>query len=85
MTRAYRIYEAPDGCDMSYCGERDTLAEAKAFAETEPTGLQKSLWDTARAAGHCAGKSAPHGGIEDDEPISWHGASGWHCVVGVTY
>lgn len=85
MTRAYRIYKVPDGCSPSFCGERETLAEAKAFAETEPAGLERSLWDTARSAGHCDGMSAPDGGVEDDESISWHGPAGWHCVIGVTY
>lgn len=85
MTTAYRVYDVTEGCDPSFCGEYDTLAEARAVAETEPAGLEKSLWDTARAAGHCGGKSAPCGGVEDDETISWHGASGWHCVVRVTY
>jgi hypothetical protein len=84
MTTADRVYEAPEGCDPSFCGEYDTLADAQAAAVTEPAGLEKSLWDTARAAGHCAGMSAPEGG-EEGEPISWHGASGWHCVVPVEY
>lgn len=82
----YRVYEAPDGGDPSYCGEFDSLEEAEEYANTEPTGLVKALWDTARAAGHCAGMTAPPGGgIEEDEPLSWHGEQGWHCVVEVTY
>ena len=85
MTTKYRVYRAPEGCDSSFCGEYDTLAEAQQAAETEPAGLERSLWDTARAAGHCGGLTAPSGGVEDDEPISWHGASGWHCVVRVQH
>ena len=81
----YRVYEAPDGCDPSFCAECDTLDEATTLADSEPAGLPKSQWDTARAAGHCAGMSAPDGGEEDEAPISWHGESGWHCVVKVTY
>lgn len=85
MKTAYRIYDAPEGSDLSFCGERDTLEEAQQFAETGPVGLERSLWDTVRVAGHFAGMTAPDGGDEDEEPISWHGASGWHCVVRVLY
>lgn len=81
----YRVYLAEDGSDLIYCGERDTLAEAQSLAATEPAGLEKALWDTARAAGHCAGFRAPEGGEEDDEPMSWHGQHGWHCVVRVRH
>jgi hypothetical protein len=83
MTKAYRVYKAPDGCDVSFCGEFATLAEAQAHALTEPAGLERSLWETARAAGHCAGMTAPGGGDESDEPLSWHGNE--HCVVEVVY
>lgn len=79
----YRIYDAPEGCDQIFCGEYDTLAEAQEAADGEPGGLPRSMWDTARAAGHCGGLTAPDGGTEDEEPISWHGES--HCVVAVTY
>lgn len=79
----YRVYEAEDGCDLVYCGEFDDLTEAQEFAETEPGGLPASMWDTARAAGHCGGQTAPDGGAEDDEPISWHGTDGTYCVVAV--
>lgn len=82
MKKAYRVYEAAEGCDLVFCGERRTLAEARALAATEPTGLEKSLWDTARAAGHCGGLTAPDGGTEADEPCSWYGN---HCVVAVEY
>lgn len=43
------------------------------------------MWETARKAGHVAGMQAPTGGFEDQEPMSWHGEEGWHCVVEVTY
>ena len=79
---AYRVYYAPDGSDEAYCGERDTYAEAVAMAETEPDGLERSLWETARAAGHFGGMTAPGCGTEG-QPISWHGSEGWHCVVEV--
>lgn len=81
----YRVYEAPEGCSQIFCGEFPTLQEAVACADSEPAGLEKSLWDTARAAGHCGGMSAPEGGEEGDEPLSWHGAKGNYCVVRVEY
>lgn len=81
---AWRVYCCPDGCCASYCGEYDTQEEAEAIAESEPVGLEESLWATARAAGHCAGMTAPGDG-EEDEPLSWHGAAGYHCVVKVIY
>lgn len=74
----YRVYRAPDGCSPQYCGEYATLEAAQEAAETEPRGLEESLWATARATGHC-------GGVEDDEPEGWYGPSGWHCVVRVSY
>ena len=83
MKTAYRVYDAAEGCDLIFCGEYDTLAEAQSIAAAEPAGLGQSLWDTARAAGHCAGMTAPEGGDESDEPISWHGEH--HCVCAVRY
>lgn len=77
---SYHVFCAPDGCAMEYCGAFASLAEAQAHAETEPAGLEESLWDTARAAGSCAGMTAPPSAAVEAEPISWHGASGWHCV-----
>jgi len=85
MTTKYRVYEAPDGSSLSYCGEYDTYDEAVAAAETESGGLEEAAWATAHAAGHVAGMTAPEGGVEGDEAISWHGVSGWHCVVEVTF
>ena len=82
MTTTYRVYNAPDGCDISYCGEFSTLGAAQAAAEREPAGLQQSEWDTARAAGHCGGQYAPES-AEESAPISWHGSTGAYCVVGV--
>ena len=83
---AYRVYLAPDGCDPSYCGEYSTIEEARDVAEREPAGLDACMWETARAAGHCGGMTAPDtAGREDRDPLSWHGASGNHCVVRVMY
>jgi len=86
-TTRYRVYEAPDGSDDAYCGEYDTLEEAQAAAEAEPAGLPRSMWDSAYACGsHMGGLyPPPRDGVEDVEPRSWHGDSGWHCVVGVEY
>jgi hypothetical protein len=82
----YRVYESPDGCDVSFCGSHDTYEQAVDAAEKEPAGLQKCDWETARKAGHCGGMYAPDpDGIEDDEPISWHGKHGWHYVVRVRF
>ena len=86
MRTAYRVIHAPEGSDPSYCGEFDSLTDAQAYAATEPDGLESSLHDTARAAGHCAGMHAPDtAGDESPEAISWHGSDGWHCVCRVTY
>lgn len=81
--RRYRVYDAPEGDDMAFCGEFATKQEAQEFAATQPRGLERSLWDAASAAGHCAGMYAPSGGCEADEPLSWHGEN--HCVVAVDY
>lgn len=78
----YRVYHAPEGCDPSYCGEYDDRDEAAQAAAADPRGLEQSLWDTARAAGHCAGLTAPDDG-EESEPLSWHGSDGCYCVVEV--
>jgi hypothetical protein len=83
---AWRVYRSPDGSGQSYCGEYDSLESAQKAADSEPDGLHKYLWDTARAAGHCGGlHSPPSDGVEDDEPKSWHGKHGWHYVVRVRY
>lgn len=56
MATRYRVYEAPDGCGLTFCGECG-------MADTSPD----------------------IDGQEDEEPLSWHGAAGWHCVVRVKY
>ena len=50
--QTYRVYEAAVGSDLVFCGELDDLTEARKFANSEPAGLPRSLWDTARVAGH---------------------------------
>jgi len=82
--KKYEVYYAPDGATQQYCGEFDSYEEAAEAAEQEPEGLTESLWETARAAGHVGGMYAPSGGDEDDEPLSWHGADGFYCVIGVS-
>ena len=84
MATKYRVYKCPDGCDISYCGEFDSLEDAKDFADGSPSGLAKCLWDTYRAAGGMHASDAPDKrGVESDEPLSWHGEL--HCVVRVEY
>lgn len=82
----FRVYRAPDGCDAEFVGEYDTQEEAEDAAEKATSGLPRSMWDTARAAGHVAGLYAPSAeGEEDEEPESWHGPDGVNYVVRVTY
>lgn len=85
MTTRYRVYEAPDGCGLVFCGERSTYGSAVVFAESEPGGTPEYQWATMRAAGGMADTSPDVDGREDEEPMSWHGAAGWHCVVRVKY
>lgn len=85
MKTKYRVYKAEVGSDIAFCGEYDTYERAVEIAGKEPRGLEQSLWDTARAAGHCGGQTAPDSDGEEDEPKSWHGASGSYCVCVVRY
>lgn len=59
----YNVYRLEDGEDPVFLGEATTLAKAKAIAAKRDrnAGLPKSLYGTARAAGHVAGMSAPDG------------------------
>lgn len=82
MTR-YRVYEAPDGCGLTFCGEKDTYEAAVELATKEPGGSPEYQWATMRAAGGMADTSPDVDGQEDEEPMSWHGAA--HCVVRVVY
>lgn len=85
MTTRYRVYEAREGCDPEFCGECDTLEDAVELAESEPGGVPKYQWATMRAAGGMADTSPDVDGQEDEEPMSWHGQEGWHCIVRVMY
>lgn len=74
MAIKYRVELAQDGCDVEFAGDCDTLAEARELAATTPRTLPRSMYDTARAAGHVAGMTAPVGGsAEPTEPIEWIG------------
>lgn len=77
----YNVYYAPDGCAETFIGFAETLD--KALTMTECAGLEESLYETARAAGHCGGMSAPDKEHEADEPDEWFGPDGWHCAVPV--
>ena len=84
--QTYRVYEAAVGSDLVFCGELDDLRDAMKFANSEPAGLPKSLWDTARVAGHVGGLLAPDlRGDEADEVCSWHGKKQNHCICVVRY
>lgn len=77
----YNVYRAPEGSSPAFYGFVETIDEARELAATGRC-LEKSLWDTARAAGHCAGINAPSGD-EADEPEEWFGDDGYDCAVAV--
>lgn len=74
------MYEAPDGCAETYLGYADTLDEARELARSATKGLPEHLYETARAAGHVNGMSAPDKLHEDDEPAEWIGD---RCIIAV--
>lgn len=81
----YNVYHIPEGSAPAFYGFAETLADAKELAakgRAKGRALEQSLWDTARAAGHCAGLVAPTG-EEAEEPAEWFGADGWDCAVAV--
>jgi len=79
----WRVYRAPEGSGLSYCGEFEELTDAHACAQGNPFGQHESLWDTLRAAGDAFRFHAPRpDGVEADEVEAWYGE---HCVVRVTY
>lgn len=78
----YNVYRAPDGCGESYYGFAKTLDDAKALAASGPS-IEEALYDTARAAGHCAGIPAPDKSHEADEVEEWFGDDGYDCAVAV--
>lgn len=83
MTRkivGYNVYRAEEGSCESYYGFAETLEEAEAMAKGH--ALDASLYETAIAAGHCAGLEAPDKTNEAEEPTKWFG-DGWDCAVAV--
>lgn len=80
----YRLYHAPEGGTMAFCGEHESRIGAAMTAQRhQPAGLSADLWETARAAGHCGGLRAPDlEGAEEEEPLVWCGE---YCVVRVIY
>jgi hypothetical protein len=83
MRNRYRLYYAPEGSGMGYCGEFETRLMAASAADRKPAALPEDLWDTARLAGHCGGQTAPPlDGAEDEQPLLWVGD---YCVIKVRY
>lgn len=79
----YAVYRAADGCSEEYYGRVTSLRAARTLA-ARGNSLPKSEYDTARAAGHCCGLSAPHldeGEMESEEATAWFGRGGWDCAV----
>jgi len=79
------VYLSPDGQCPSFLGTVTSLRAARHLAAKHGRGevgaLEKSLWATAAAAGHCAGIKAPTG--DEDEPCAWFGRGGNYCAVRV--
>lgn len=80
--QGYNVYHAPDGCCESYIGFARTLREARRMA-ARGNELPQSLYETARAAGHVYGMTAPDKQGEADSPTAWFGKGGWYCAVAV--
>jgi len=79
----YNVYEAPDGCCESFLGVVSNLSEAYDLVNSGKVGLEESLYETARTAGHCGGLYAPEKQHEENEPTEWFGPDGFHCAVAV--
>lgn len=83
MRSRYRLYQAPCGGGLIYCGEYETRLEAARTADRKPAGLSADQWHTARLAGHCGGLTAPpDAGQEADEPLLWIDD---YCVIKTIY
>ncbi len=80
-TKTYHVFRAADGCGEQYLGSTTSIREAKRMAAQHARGargdLPESLYGTARAAGHCAGISAPP---KVGEAVEWFGKGGWYCA-----
>ena len=64
----YNVYRA-DGYDERFYGFAKSLAAARRL--TKGRSLAESMYETARAAGHCGGLEAPDRIREDDEVAKW--------------
>jgi hypothetical protein len=83
MTKTgYNVYYAPEGGPEEFLGEVESLAEAYELEGGQ--SLPSAMWDTARAAGHVDGMSAPDQTGEADEPAEWFGADSCYCAVKFT-
>jgi len=80
-TIGYNVYRCAEGCDPIFLGFATTLKGARRVRKTG--GLPRHLWETARAAGHCDGLSAPDTEGEDEAPAEWFGHAGDVCAVAV--
>lgn len=72
MTRkiaGYNVYRAADGCDEEYFGFASSLRTARIMCRG--SALPRSEYGTARAAGHCAGLSAPDKSREIEDHYTW--------------
>ena len=91
MIIGFNIYHAPEGSAEEFCGFvpvvdgdlRAALAACRAIADSGRDGLPEHLYETARAAGHVCGMTAPDRSREADEPYEWFGADGYYCAVAV--
>jgi len=81
----YNVYHAPEGGAESYLGFVKSLKAAKKLAAHGGRNeLPEYLYDTARAAGHVYGLSAPDKENEASEPSAWFGGrGGYYCAVPV--
>lgn len=65
----YNVYRAQDGCAEEYFGFASTLRSARKMIRG--SALPRSLYATARAAGHCGGLSAPDKSREIADHYTW--------------
>jgi len=75
----YNVYRCADGCAEEFYGFAKSLAAARRLAKGR--SLAASMYDTARAAGHCGGLEAPDKSSEGGEVAKWF--SQYNCAVAV--
>lgn len=81
-TTRYRVYFAPMGSGLTYCGEFAIQAQAQSQAERSPSGTEAAVWSTLIAAGGYDHRAPDPAGTEDEEPVSW---AGDYCVIRTLY